>query len=175
VLSRCQQVRFRPLAAEDVAAVLHAHGAEAGPAGLLARLSRGQVGLVAGADPAEIDARRALALDLLDVAPAVVVTRLDQLAPDRATVAAWLETYALWYRDALCLAAGAPPALVVNQDRQPALTDLARRVPVAGLVQAWTVIKEAWLALESNVNPRLALEHVLVALGRGARAAGGVR
>jgi DNA polymerase-3 subunit delta' len=170
VLSRCQQVRFRPLEVDAAAALLRARGAEAEAADLLARLSRGQVGLVVEADPAEIGARRAAALELLEVAPALLVTRLDELAPDRATVAAWLETYALWYRDALCLAAGGSPALLVNHDRQPALADLARRAPVAALARGWTVIKEAWLALEGNLNPRLALEHVLLALGREATA-----
>jgi DNA polymerase-3 subunit delta' len=173
VLSRCQLVRFRPLAADAAAALMRARGAPAATAELLARLSRGQVGLVAGADVAEIGARRAAALELLGADPALLVTRLDELAPDRATVAACFETYALWLRDALCLAAGGPPALLVNRDQQAALAELARRVPVAGLARAWGVVREAWLALEGNLNPRLALEHVLLALGREAMAGGG--
>jgi DNA polymerase-3 subunit delta' len=168
VLSRCQLVRFRPLEVKDAAGLLRARGADAETAELLARLSRGQVGLVASADLAALREQRAAALALLGVAPPLLVARLDEVAPDRATVAAWLETYAVWYRDALCLAAGAPPALLVNADHLDELASLARRASVPGLVRAWTVIKTAWLGLEGNVNPRLALEHVLLTVGREA-------
>ena len=41
---------------------------------------------------------------------------------------------------------------------------LARRTPVPALADALRVVKEAWLALETNVNPRLALERALLAL-----------
>ena len=168
VLSRCQLVRFRPLDVGDAAGLLGARGADEETAGLLARLSRGQVGLVANADLKALRERRATALELLGVAAPGLVTRLDELGPDRATVAACLETYALWYRDALCLAAGGPPTLLVNVDRREELASLAERASVAGLVRAWAVIKDAWLALEGNLNPRLALEHALLALGREA-------
>jgi hypothetical protein len=82
-------------------------------------------------------------------------------------VAAYLETYWIWLRDALCLAAGGDPALVVNADRQEELAALARR-PLPALADAIAVVKEARLALDVNVSPRLALERALLVLAPAA-------
>jgi len=168
VLSRCQIVRFRPLPEAEAVAVLTARGADPETARLLARLCRGQVGLAVEADLAAVRARRAAALDLLVVDRPALAWRLDEVAPDRPAVAAALETYWLWYRDALCLAAGGDAGLVVNADRLEDLRGLAARVPLATLGGALATIKEAHLALEGNVSPRLCLEHALLALAPAA-------
>jgi DNA polymerase III subunit delta' len=166
VLSRCQLVRFRPLPELDAVALLVERGADAAAAGRLARLCRGQVGLALAADLEAVQAHRAAALELLATAPPRLAGRLDEarLDRDRDTVAALLETFWLWYRDALCLAAGGDATPLVNEDRREDLTALAGRLPVPALTEALRVVKEAWLALETNVNPRLALERALLAL-----------
>ncbi len=164
VLSRCQPVRFQPLAESDAVALLTARGNDPEAARLLARLRRGQVGPALGADGPAALARRAAALELLSVPRPGLAARLDEATLDRATVAGCLETYWLWYRDALCLGAGADPALLIHVDRREELTALARRLPVRALLEALETVKEAWLALEGNVSPRLALEHALVRL-----------
>jgi len=48
------------------------------------------------------------------------------------------------------------------------LRAVAARVPRAALVRALAAVKEAWLGLEGNVSPRLALERALVDLGAAA-------
>ncbi|MBI3454654.1 MAG: DNA polymerase III subunit delta' [Candidatus Rokubacteria bacterium] len=168
VLSRCQLVRFRPLPEASVVALLTARGADPETAALLARLTRGRVGPALDTDLATVRGRRATALELLAVPRPLVAGRLDEAAPDRAEVAAYLETYWLWYRDALCLAAGNDPSLLVNGDREADLAALARRAPLGALADAARAIKEAWLALEANVSPRLCLEQALLAVARGA-------
>jgi DNA polymerase-3 subunit delta' len=169
VLSRCHLVRFRPLPEPEAAAVLTARGADPETARLLARLTRGQIGRALDIDLDAVRERRAAALDLLQVARPALVGRLDDGPPDRAGVATMLETYWLWYRDALCLAAGGDARLLVNADRGEELRALAARTGLAGLADALGTVKAAWLALETNVSPRLCLEHVLLAL----RPAGG--
>jgi DNA polymerase III subunit delta' len=164
VRSRCQIVRFRPLAPEVAAALLVARGVDPETAPVLARLCRGQVGLALGGDLDDVRGRRASALELLAMPLPLLVTRLDEATPDRATVADYLETYWLWYRDALCLAGGGGEALLVNIDRRDELRTLASRMPPPALGRALDTIKTAWLALEGNLNPRLALEWTLVAL-----------
>lgn len=164
VLSRCQVVRFRPLPEAEASALLEARGADRETARLLARLCRGQVGLALGADLAGLRARREAALELLAVPRSALPARLDEAGADRAAVAACLETYWLWYRDALCVAAGGAPGLLVNADRAADVAALGRQTPVAGLVAALRGIKDAWLALEGNVAPRLVLECALLAL-----------
>ncbi len=171
VLSRCQRVRFRPLGEADLAALLQARGGSPDGSRLLARLCQGQVGLALGTDLATLDGRRTAALALLATAPAGLARQLDEagLDRDRATVAAYLEVYWLWYRDLLCVASGGDPSLVVNVDRQDDLVALARRVSVGALAATLCGIKEAWLALGGNVSPRLALEQALLTVS--ARAA----
>jgi DNA polymerase-3 subunit delta' len=164
VLSRCQVVRFRPVPEAEVAALLAARGADPETAQLLARLTRGQIGRALEVDLAAVRDRRAAALDLLQVARPALAGRLDDGPPDRAGVATMLETYWLWYRDALCLAAGGDAGLLVNVDRGDELRALAARAGLPGLAEALRTVKGAWLALEANVSPRLCLEHVLLAL-----------
>jgi DNA polymerase-3 subunit delta' len=168
VLSRCQIVRFRPLPEADAIAVLTARGADPDTARLSARLCRGQVGVAIDADLAAVTARRAAALDLLAAPAATLAARLDELGADRPAVAAALETYRLWYRDALCLAAGGDAGLLVNADRQDELRRLADRAGVTALVRALATLKEAHLALDGNVSPRLCLEHALLTLAPAA-------
>jgi DNA polymerase-3 subunit delta' len=168
VLSRCQVVRFRPLPEADIVVLLTARGTDPESAAVLAGLCRGQVGRALEMDLADVQARRAAALALLAVPRPALAGRLDEAAPDRGRVAAALETYWLWYRDALCLAAGAEAARLVNGDRRDDVLALARRVPLDALTSALGTIKEAHLALEANVSPRLVLEHALLALAPAA-------
>jgi DNA polymerase-3 subunit delta' len=166
VLSRCQRVRFRPLTESVAAALLEARGVDPGDSRLLARLSQGQIGPALTTDLATARTRRETALALTAVPAVRIGLALDQAGlerPDRATVAALLETLWLWYRDALVLAAGGPGTLLVNGDCGDDIAALAGRATPAGLAAALAGIKEAWLALDSNVGPRLALEQALLA------------
>ena len=167
VLSRCQQVRFRPLGEEELARVLEARGLEPAASQRLARRSRGQIALAVAADLAAADAREAAALELIRTPLARQAARLDEagLDRDRATVAQYFEIYWFWCRDALCLQAGGAAALLVHAEREAELRAVAARVPRAALVRALAAVKEAWLGLEGNVTPRLALERALVDLG----------
>ena len=56
----------------------------------------------------------------------------------------------------------------MNADRREELAGLAARMPRGALIAALAAVKEAWLGLEGNVSPRLALEQAL--LGAGAAA-----
>jgi DNA polymerase-3 subunit delta' len=165
LLSRCQRVRFRPLADVDAARLLEGRGVSPAVGALLARLAEGRPGIALGADLEALRARREAALTLAAAPPARLGAVLDGAPTDRATVTAYLELYWTWYRDALCLAAGGSAALLVNADQEDALRALAARVSPAALAAALARVKVAWLALEVNVNPRLALETALLGLG----------
>jgi DNA polymerase-3 subunit delta' len=166
VLSRCQIVRFRPLPEADAVSVLVERGMEPEGARLLARLCRGQVGRALAGEPGAVRARRDAALELSRTPRVRLAARLPE-RPDRETVAAYLETYWVWLRDALCLAAGGDPALLVNADLQEELAALARR-PLPALAAAIAVVREARQALDVNVSPRLALERALLVLAPAA-------
>jgi len=164
VLSRCQRVRFRPLGEPEMAACLQARGVDAATGRRLARWSQGQLGVALAADVAAVETRRQAALDLLGTPLPRLVRRLEEMGldRDRAAVSACLEVYWMWFRDALCLQAGGDSMLLVNVDRREELAGLAARMSHPALVAALAAVKEAWLALEGNVSPRLALEQVLL-------------
>jgi DNA polymerase-3 subunit delta' len=168
VLSRCQRVRFRPLDDAEAARLLEGRGVPPAASGLLVRLTEGRPGLALATDLDALRARREAALALAAAPLARLGATLDGGPTDRATVAAYLELYWSWYRDALCLAAGGSAALLVNADQETALRAIAERMPAPALVAALGRVKAAWVALEGNVNPRLALETALLGLGGAA-------
>jgi DNA polymerase-3 subunit delta' len=168
VLSRCQRVRFRPLDEAATARILESRGVPTAASWLLARLAQGRPGLALGTDLDALRARREAALALAAEPPARLAVALDGAPADRVTVATYLELYWSWYRDALCLAVGGSAALLVNADQEAALRALAARMPAPALAAALARVKAAWVALESNVNPRLALETALLGLGGAA-------
>jgi DNA polymerase-3 subunit delta' len=172
VLSRCQVVRFRPLPGPVVERLLEARGVPAEDRPLLARLSRGQVGLALAAPLDDVQGRRDAALALLGLDVGPLASRLADARPDRATVAGLLDVYRTWYRDALCLAVGGDRALLVHADREAPLRALAGTLPPMALVAALEALRGATEGLEANVAPRLVLEHALLALAvPGRRAA----
>jgi DNA polymerase-3 subunit delta' len=168
VLSRCQRVRFGPLDDRAAAELLEGRGVPAETSALQARLAQGRPGRALELELDAFRARRQAALALAAGPPARLGTLLDAAALDRATVAAYLELYWSWYRDALCLAAGAPAELLIHADEEPALRALAARVPAPALARALLGVKAAWVALEGNVGPRLALEMAVLGLGEAA-------
>jgi len=164
VLSRCQRVRFRPLADADAVRLLEGRGVSGDASGLLARLTEGRPGLALTTDLETLRARRDAALALTAAPRARIGNALDGAPTDRASVTAYLGFYWSWYRDALCLAAGGSATLLVNADQEAALRAVAARVSAPALVAALVGVKAAWIALEGNVNPRLALETALLGL-----------
>jgi DNA polymerase-3 subunit delta' len=169
VLSRCQRVRFRPLPPPALERLLEARGVAAADRPLLARLARGQVGLALAEGLDDVRARREAALALLGADAGTLATRLGDARPDRTTVQGFLDVYRSWYRDALCLAVGADPALLLHADREADLRALAGAAGWKGLAAALAALREAAVGLEVNVAPRLVLEHALLSSGRAAR------
>jgi DNA polymerase-3 subunit delta' len=171
VMSRCQRVRFRPLPAAIVEALLEARGVPADDRALLARLSRGQVGLALAAPLEDLRGRRDAAVALLGLDVARLTARLGDARPDRATVAGFLDVYRTWYRDALCLAVGGDAALLVHGDREADLRALAGARPPMALVAALEALRAAAEGLDANVAPRLVLEHALLSMAAPGRQA----
>jgi DNA polymerase-3 subunit delta' len=167
VLSRCQRVRFRALDPAAAAAVLEARGVAAADSGLLARLCQGQVGLALGTELGAVRERREAALALARAPRARLAVALDAAGlerPSAAAVVPYLEACWFWCRDALLLGAGGDPGFLVNADRAEALAAVVAAVPPAPLLTALAGIKAAWLALDSNVSPRAALEQALLTM-----------
>ncbi|MDD3825364.1 MAG: DNA polymerase III subunit [Anaerolineae bacterium] len=171
VLSRCQRLDLRPLPRGRVEAELRARGLDADQARLLAGLSAGRIGwaFAAGEREGVLLNRRQRDLDsMVRVLPAGRIERLalaQSLGRDPRASRETLELWAAWWRDLLLLS-GRGDGPVVNVDRLAELRSLARP---ERLGQSWAAVRalqNAAAQIEDNVNPRLALEGLLLKLPR---------
>jgi hypothetical protein len=84
---------------------------------------------------------------------------------DRQAAETFVQTCWLWHRDLLCGLAGGPSRLTVFGDAARAA---GRERSLDAVLSALRDCREAWLALQGNVSPRLTVEALL---GRLAEAA----
>jgi len=141
VLSRCQVVRFRPRATEGVRALLPDVRSEAHTRSI-ARLAEA----------------RAQGVE--------AILRLgDQVGRDRQAAETFVEACWLWHRDLLCALAGAPVRLAAfgGMGQEP-----GRARTLEQVVGALRDCREAWLAIQGSVSPRLSVEVLLSRLTEAA-------
>jgi len=180
VRSRCQRIVFRPLSAEQIALCLREHhAAPPEQALLLGRLARGALGwaLHALRDVTVLEARTRTLDRLAGMTSATLEERfayaseLAGLIPrERTALRESLDLWACWWRDILLLLTGVPQA-VWNQDR---LEELRERAPAFRPAEAAVVVQlilQARQHLDMNVNPRLALEHLMLRVPQSTAAA----
>jgi len=141
VLSRCQVIRFRPRPIEGVPALLPDVRGDAH-----ARALR------------QLAEARAQGVD-------AILNLGDRVGRDRQAAETFVQACWLWHRDLLCGLAGAPARLTVFGAEALAA---GRPRSLDAVLGALRDCREAWLALQGNVSPRLTVE---VLLGRLAEAA----
>jgi DNA polymerase-3 subunit delta' len=169
IRSRVQRIRFRPLAADALVALLTAaHGVEARRAAVAATLADGSVGRALRAAGAGDDALWEAVASLRDAAGAREVGRIFDAAAgvaadkeDKQALPPMLALLGRLYRDGLVTAAGAPELALF---REPA----AALAPIgtARLNKALGAVVEADGALGANMNAVVAVERLLLELRR---------
>jgi DNA polymerase-3 subunit delta' len=184
IRSRCRPVTLGLLSPPTIERYLvQARAVPPDEAALLARLSGGRIGwAIAALERPEARAHRA---ELLDECAALAagdrVQRLSvaerlagAFAHNRDEVYAALAHWASWWRDLLLITAGRDNQ-IINIDRREELTAVAARFDPASVVRALRVLREARRDLESNVNPRLALDAFMLRLPVAAKGGGARR
>ena len=168
IRSRCQEIRFAPLALDQVeAAVRRQRGLPQEDTRFLAVISGGRLGLALEADPETLRAERAEFLRL--VSPESVESIGALLATCEAiakseqaeTAFGWLAT---WFRDLVLVKIGGNRARLVNADCQAQLEALASRLPVETMVDLAAYVESMTRGLERNLNKQLLLESLLLRL-----------
>lgn len=165
IRSRCQEIRFRPLAAGLLTQWLfEAHGVPQETAAALARLSDGRPAeALRLSDPEVQEVRRRV----LDLAAAAAPGAWPALA---AAMGEWqgeavepLVFLLTWFRDRLLLSQGVPARLAVNQDRLAQLQTAPWETPeVLWDHCRWVLQALDWKA--QNLNAQLLLEQVWMKL-----------
>jgi DNA polymerase-3 subunit delta' len=172
IVSRCQQVNLHPLPVSEVEVALRQRwGIDQDRARLLARLSGGRIGwaVEAAQDPSALT-RRDQRLDrLVALSGASRVDRLgfaEQVARRAEDLPDLLEEWLGWWRDLLLTRGGCPDA-VTNVDRREQLDQQAWRYSPAQIVAVIRELQATLIRLEQNVNPRLAMEVLVLHLPVG--------
>ncbi len=174
IVSRCQVLPLRPLSRQEVRQALMEHwDASEEQAGLLSSLSQGRLGWAVQAlsDPQVLRKRqenltalnRLLSAGLLErFAFAEAQERLWRQGK-AALVLETLQCWQGWWRDLFLLTQGCVD-LVVNQDQLETLRNAGRQVSPQSALAFLQALRTAQERLQDQVNPRLALEELLLEL-----------
>lgn len=177
VVSRCQRVEMLPLPPPVLEGLLQQRGMESGRARLLACLSRGCPGwaLTAASDGGFQEQYSRQIDELLSVEEAgpenrfALAARLAvRFAKQREKVEEALDLWVNWWRDVLLVKNGVPD-LVTNVDRIEVLRRKAADYSPVVIRDTIVHIRAARKQLESNANPRLVLEVLMLAIPAGGR------
>src|SRR5262249_22634783 len=170
VVSRCQPIRLGPVSVANIARALQRRGTSASEADLIARLSGGRPGwaIEATRNPAVVEERNR-ALDDLKLASSprfrdrfAIAERLASgYSRDQRLLLRTLSLWQLWWWDVHLLQRGLPE-LVTNEDLRDALAAAARTIAPSQVRAHVRRLADASQWLVQNVNPRLALEALLV-------------
>jgi DNA polymerase-3 subunit delta' len=169
VRSRCQRLRFGPLAPSEVAAILvRNHGFGEGDARAAAALSDGSVGaaLAAGAEDA-VEAREAAAR-LLQAASSSADPRrrLDGAkalvggGTDRDELSRRLLAMSSLLRDLGLLGTDGADGAIANADLAPLLRSLLRHYDAGRAIEAFSTVSRALDALDRNASPKIVADWV---------------
>ena len=173
VRSRCPRLRFQPLTADEISAVLIRLGWSAGEAAAVSTIADGSVGRALEATARDGVEARDRALRLLGVAAtADLGRRLDAAkeslaqsagAGDRDQLAVALRAMASLLRDVALLATGADGRTLVNKDIRPALERLTVYGGERG-IRAFSTIDRALAALDRNAGVKIVADWVALQL-----------
>ena len=177
VLSRCPQLRFRPLVADDIAAALVARGHRESEARAVAATADGSLGQALAASAGELVEARDIAQRVLAQASATVepARRIDGAkelltkigaggAGDRERLASYLRAMASLLRDVAVLATRADDRALANPDVRPALEQLTQAYQGGRGVRAFSAIDRALGALERNAGVKVVADWLVLQL-----------
>ena len=175
VVSRCQILELRPLARSLIASHLVAHfNADDETADKIARLSNGRPGwaIEASSRPEvlvhlskKVGAIEAVARDGMEKRFAYAADLASAVARDRASGRRELALWLTWWRDVLLVKNGVP-GFVTHLSSLETLQTVDGALSSRQVTQAINAIRRTADYLERNINPRLALEAMMLDLPR---------
>lgn len=176
VLSRCPQLRFRPLPADAIAAALMARGHSEPEARAVAATADGSLGHALQESAGELVESRELAQHVLEKAaaqhdPARRIESAQQLVAkppsgvtERDQLATHLRAMAVLLRDVAVLATGADERALANADVRPALERLTQTYRGERGTRAFAAVDRALFALRGNAGVKLVADWLVLQL-----------
>jgi DNA polymerase-3 subunit delta' len=176
VLSRCPQLRFRPLSAADIATALMARGRSETEARAVAATADGSLGQALQTSAGDLVESRDLAQRVLAQAAAQndparridvakeLLTKATGGASEREQLATHLRAMAVLLRDVEVLATGADEGALANADVRPALERLTNTYHGARGTRAFAAVDRALFALQRNAGVKLVADWLVLQL-----------
>ena len=175
IVSRCRLLELRPLPLPTVANALRdGHGADPDTATEITRLSGGRLGwaLEAVARPEVLEERAERMDAVVNIVGAGLESRFayatalsSSFFRSRESVREEFRLWLDWWRDLLLVKEGGLD-YVTNRSKTDLLTQMAASMASTEITAAIASVQETWDHLERNVNPRLALEEMMLVLPR---------
>jgi DNA polymerase-3 subunit delta' len=177
IISRCQRLELKPVPSERVQEVLvNSYNVDGDKAELLTQLCHGRLGwaLSALADSDMLEQRSQRIDRLASMLTAGIGQRFayaqelaSQFSQDRKAGTETTEMWVDWWRDLMLVKGGCQEA-VINVDFKAVLKEQARVLSMSQIKESLTNLGLLQEAISKNVNPRLALEWLMLTLPRRA-------
>ena len=171
IVSRCEVLRLRPLAVNDIRLGLSSKmKIPIEQSKLLAHISGGRPGyaLRLQNDPELLNKRNKWLNDLQRMIPSSRVQRFtyaENLAKDKDTLVEILQVWLSFWRDILIISMDASIELT-NQDREEEIKQLANEINVYQTCKFLSRLEQSYHLINHNVNTRLVTEVLLLDLPR---------
>jgi DNA polymerase-3 subunit delta' len=175
IISRCQRLELKPVPSERVQEVLvNSYNVDGDKAELLTQLCHGRLGwaLSALADSDMLEQRSQRIDRLASMLTAGIGQRFayaqelaSQFSQDRKAGTETTEMWVDWWRDLMLVKGGCQEA-VINVDFKAVLKEQARVLSMSQIKESLTNLGLLQAAISKNVNPRLALEWLMLTLPR---------
>jgi DNA polymerase-3 subunit delta' len=176
VRSRCPQLRFGPLPAQEVAAVLIRHGRSETEARAVAATADGSLKRALESIAGDLVEEREIAEQVLAQAAAAddprrrigtakdLLVKIGTGAGDRDKLALRLRALASLVRDAALLSSRADERAMANPDLKPALERLAQTYKGDRSLAAFVAVDRALAALDRNASTKIVADWLILQL-----------
>jgi len=169
IVSRCQQLRFKPISNKYLeSALVQEHGIDAGDALTITTMAGGSLSRALGMHRTQWATRRNWLIKEMDSLSTGSVNRLlafgEQLSKNKDILQDSLEVMKSWLRD--LVVAKLNPERLINQDLAQRIQQASQKMSIASLLDKIDTIQATQNAIRAGTNLRLALEAMVLRLAR---------
>lgn len=169
IVSRCQQLRFKPISNKYLESVLvQDYDLDAGDAMIITTMAGGSLSRALRMHRTQWANRRNWLIKEMDSLSSVSVNRLlafgEQLSKNKDILQDSLEVMKSWLRD--LVVGKLNPERVINQDLAQKIQQASQKMSIASLLDKIDTIQATQNAIRAGTNLRLALETMVLRLAR---------
>jgi DNA polymerase-3 subunit delta' len=169
IVSRCQQIRFKPISRKKMESVLiERHGIDSGEAMIITAMAGGSISRALQMHRTHWVNRRNWIIREMDALASGPVNRLlafsEELSKNKDRLQDSLEVMKSWLRD--LVVGQINPGRVINKDLIPEIQQVSQNINVPALLDKIDAIQETQNAIHSGTNLRLAMEAMVLKLAK---------